>query len=232
MKRLFDGIRAKIKSRIQIGKIVSGNKQNGSQNQNSGRDSNINANTIKIGGDGGNSVFGGGGGGGGVQQGGQGGSGIGAGGGGAAGPWGGRGGDGGGFNEGGYPGEFPGGGGGAPGPGGEKGGDGAGGMVLVKAYGHDGPAPQCPNWLASNSLLVINPTCLFSPTTDYSLTERVLAGFRSLEAKQVDSNHPDSPVKMEFEERCECGVWVNVQAFANAVDVIHSRPGMSRNPRI
>ena len=58
MKRLSDGIRAKIKSLVQIGQYESGNRQNGSQNQISVRDSHRNEIALKIGGDGGNSGFG------------------------------------------------------------------------------------------------------------------------------------------------------------------------------
>ena len=226
MKRLFDGIRAKIKSWIQIGQIGSGNSQSGSQNQISGRDSHRSKTNIKIGGDGGNSIFGGGGGGGGLYTGGSGGSGAGAGGGGAAGLEGGRGGDGGGLHEDGYPGEFPGGGGGAAGPGGTKGGDGAGGMVCVMGYNHY----TCPRSQQGNDSCHVTETCLFRPEADHSLTQRVLSGFRSSEAKQVAFGNSDSQVRMEFYEYCTCGAWVNVQAFANAVDVIRNRPGMSRNP--
>ena len=230
MRRLFDGIRAKVKSWVQIGKIGSENTQAGGQNQIAGRDALHNETTVRIGGDGGDSVFGGGGGGGGMYAGGSGGTGVGTGGGGAAGPGGGRGGDGGGINEDGYRGEFPGGGGGAPGPGGTKGGDGAGGMVMVKSYGHDGPIAPCPHWFGNNTTSIPS-TCLFHEAKDYAMTERVLSGFRSLDAKQVAFKHPDPPIKMEFEQSCQCGAWINVQAFSNAVDVILNHPALTRSPR-
>ena len=221
MKQIFDGIRSKIK----FGHIGAGNSQSGSQNQIAGGDINRQDTNIKIGGDGGNSVHGGGGGGGGIFEGGAGGSGVGAGGGGAAGPSGGRGGDGGEINEDGYPGKFPGGGGGAPGPGGNSGGDGAGGLVLVKSYGHDETVVPCPNWLGGTDEIEVSGSCLFRPDNDYSLIQRVLSGFSSSEAKQTALERPDSPIKIEFDERCICGMWVNVQAFANAADVASNTPG-------
>ena len=225
MKRIFDGIRSKIK----FGHIGAGNSQSGSRNQIAGRDINRQDTSIKIGGDGGDSIYGGGGGGG-LFDGGEGGSGIGAGGGGAAGPSGGRGGDGVEINEDGYPGEFPGGGGGAPGPGGNRGGDGAGGLVFVKSYGHDETAVPCPYRLGVTDEIEVSGSCLFLPDNDHSWIRRVLSGFSSSNAKQTALDHPDSPIKMEFDERCVCGMWVNVQAFANATDVDRNTPRASRRP--
>ena len=226
MKRILDGIRSKVK----FGHIGAGNSQSGSRNQIAGGDINRQDANIKIGGDGGDSVYGGGGGGGGLFEGGEGGYGSGAGGGGAAGPSGGRGGDGGDINEDGYPGEFPGGGGGAPGPGGNRGGNGAGGLVLVKSYGHDETDVPCPNWLGGGSESEVSGSCLLRPDNDRSLMRRVLSGFSSSKAKHTALDHPDSPIKMEFDERCVCGMWVNVQAFANATDVARNTPGKSRRP--